>query len=200
MVEETPTPLLNLSCRVACAVVKASGHSSARYYLEVTFRRYSPLTWTASLTSPQFISSTNSLVTHIPFTQIQRHLCMSAVSRWQFWGFSLRLIIFIFSIMSLVSIKSRESREGLETVREYWNGQVCYMRLSKTSWEVPILIFYLLTITAELECMWMSRRRHWNQIFYLCLNVCMPNIHSITQTATHLEEWVVRYLTVTCLV
>lgn len=53
-------------------------------------------------------------------------------------GFSLKLIIFIFSIISLVS---RRSREGLETVRECWNGQVCFTTRSKTSWEVPLLIF-----------------------------------------------------------
>lgn len=68
-------------------------------------------------------------------------------------GFSLSLIIFIFRIISLVSRRNRVSGEGLEMARERWNGQICFKTQSKTSWEVPLLMFDLLPITLGLEHM-----------------------------------------------
>lgn len=82
--------------------------------------------WAVSPTSPRFISShklNTTSHTWIFLTEIQSRLCVPIVKSWQFLGFSLNLIRFIFSIISMVS---RRSKGGLETLRERWNSQNCF--------------------------------------------------------------------------
>ena len=141
------SPQLNSPCWAACFVVMAPAAQFGRVLLRcdstVHFRHKLSRSHTSlSLKySPSFVG-------------------LQGVAG-SFGCFSLRLIIFIFSIISLVSTRSSESREELETVRESIGAVKSVSGgWSKTSWEVPLLTFYLLPITAELQYVWKSRPRY----------------------------------------
>lgn len=124
-VEMEAPPQLNSPRCIACVGLMASRRSLAKHYLEVIpHTRHAPHIRNGIPASPQFISSTDSAKSHTYQQNTVSPLC-GCSKELAVLGFSLKLIRFIFSIISLVSRRRKESREGLETVREYWNGQVC---------------------------------------------------------------------------
>lgn len=148
VVGKHPPPQLNSPCWVACVEVMALWHSLARYDLYCRWlyhAQYSPLLHSSFQAQTQNYTHPFHWNTVTPLYAFSRELAVL--------GSSLRLIIFIFSVISLVSRRNRASREGLEMARERWNGQVCFTTRSKTSWEVPQLMFDLLPITLQLKCM-----------------------------------------------